>query len=470
MTTPTIHDVAEEIEALGLATRLKGDLVRPGDDDWDAERQVFNLVLDQRPAAIVLAESTLDVVHAVRFARRNRLRVAAQSTGHNAGPIETLEDTLLVKTSRMRGVEIDAAARRARVQAGARWEDVTARVSELSLAALHGSSPDVGIAGYSLGGGMGWLARKHGLQTNSVTAIQLVTPDGRLRLVDADHEPDLFWALRGGGGNFGVVTAIEFALYPVEELYAGALFFPVERAREVLHSWHELTPSLPEAITSVGRVLHFPPLPEIPEPLRGGSFAIVEAAYLGSERDGAELLRPLRELGPAIDTFAMVPPVALAELHMDPRDPVPYLTADRLLGDLPAAAIDDLLAAAGPGSGSTLLGFELRHMGGALARSEPGHGARATLDGSYSLFALGLTGDSASEAAVEADLDRLTAAAAPWVVGRYANFTERPIDASTFYPEETYRRLQAIKTLYDPNELIRANHPIPPVGKETNGS
>ena len=451
---------SDQIDVQDLNARIKGDVVTPGEDGWDASRGVFNLLLDQKPTAVVFAESALDVVEAMRFARANGLRVAPQSTGHNAGPLETLEDTLLVKTSRMREVEIDAEARRARVQAGARWEDVTARVSELGLAALHGSSPDVGVVGYSLGGGMGWFARKHGLQANSVTAIQIVTPDGRQRLVDADHEPDLFWALRGGGGNFGVVTAIEFALYPVDELYAGALFFPIERAAEVLHAWHELTPTLPEEITSVGRLLRFPPLPEIPEPLRGGAFAIVEAAYLGNGAEGAELLRPLRDLGPAIDTFAMVPPAALAELHMDPRHPVPSLTADRLVGDLPAAAIDDLLAVAGPGSGSTLLGFELRHLGGAMARSEPGHGARATLDGSFSLFAVGAVMDPASEAAIAADLERVTAAAAPWVVGRYANFAEQPIDTSTFYPDDVYRRLQAVKTLYDPDDLVRANHPV----------
>ena len=210
-----------------------------------------------------------------------------------------------------------------RVGAGAKWERVVPRLSALGLAALHGSSPDVGIAGYSLGGGMGWLARRYGLQANAVTAIELVTADGRLVRADAEHEPELFWALRGGGGNFGVVTAIEFDVYPVDELYAGALFFPFERAAEVLHAWSELLPTLPDEMMSWARVMHFPPLPDVPGVRRGRSFAIVMAAFLGSEADGRELLRPLRELGPALDTFAMVPPVVLGDLAMDPRDPLP---------------------------------------------------------------------------------------------------------------------------------------------------
>jgi FAD/FMN-containing dehydrogenase len=188
---------------------------------------------------------------------------------------------------------------------------VTPRLSELGLAALHGSSSDVGIAGYSLGGGMGWLARRYGLQANSVTAIEIVTAEGHLVRTDATHEPDLFWALRGGGGNFGVVTALEFTVYPVPELYAGALWFPFDRAGDVLRTWHGLLPTLPDEMMSWATLLHFPDDLAVPDELRGGSFAIVMAAFLGSASRGRELLRPLHDLGPATDTFACVPPIAL---------------------------------------------------------------------------------------------------------------------------------------------------------------
>ncbi len=267
-------------------TSAPRSFITPDDARFDEARLAFNLALDQRPAAVALAESVDDVVDAVRYARENGLRVAPQATGHNAGAYATLENTVLVKTTAMVGVEVDVEARRARALAGTRWTDVSAALEGTGLVALHGSSPDVGVVGYSLGGGIGWLARKHGLQTNSVTAIELVTAKGELVRADAQNHADLFWALRGGGGNFGVVTAIEFSLYPVDEVYAGRLIFPWERSAEVQNTWNDLLPTFPDEITSIGRILQLPPLPEIPEALRGAQIVVIEAAYLGSEEDG----------------------------------------------------------------------------------------------------------------------------------------------------------------------------------------
>jgi FAD/FMN-containing dehydrogenase len=294
-----------------LRARVSGEIVLAGDPGWDAVRQAWNLAVDQHPFAVALVESADDVLAVVEFARANGLRVAPQSTGHGASTLAGLEDAILVKVERMRRVEIDPAARRARVEAGAIWADVVEPAAEQGFVVLHGSSPDVGVAGYSLGGGMGWLARSRGLSANSVTAVEIVTADGRLVRADQENEPDLFWAVRGGGGNFGVVTAIEIALYEEPELYAGAMFWPVEQAAEVLHAWREWTETVPDTVTSVGRILHFPPIPDIPEPMRGNSFVLVEAVYPGSESEGAALVAPLRGLGPAIDTFAAVPPTAL---------------------------------------------------------------------------------------------------------------------------------------------------------------
>ena len=453
MTTAQLNEVSR------LRDRV-ARVVTPVDAGWDAARLAFNLTVDQHPALIAYPASAHEVAEVVRFAKERELTVAPQRTGHNAGPLGSLERTILLKTDDLGGVEIDASARRARVGSGMKWEHVVPRASDMGLAALHGSTPDVSIAGYSLGGGLGWYGRKHGLATNSVTAIELVTADGELRRVDHDHESALFWALRGGGGNFGVVTALEFELYEVPELYAGVMFFPLERASEVLHAWHELTPSLPEEMTTVGRVLQFPPLPEIPEPVRGQSFAIVEGFFLGTEADGRDLLAPVRDLGPAMDTFAMVPPVGIAETHMDPPDPVPAVSDTQLLEGLTPGAIDDFVAVVGPGSGSPLVTVELRHTGGALARAEAHHGALAKLAGSYAMFAGGMAMDEASAAASAATLERLTDALRGYEVGQYANFVERPFDARGFYPSDTYRRLQAIKGEYDPDGLFRANHPI----------
>lgn len=448
-----------------LRTRLSGHVTGPSDAGWDGARRAYNLTVDQQPAAVALPADEADVATAVRFAGEHGLRVAAQRTGHNAAPLAAGADTLVVNTASLDGVAIDAARRRARVGGGATWQAVVPTASAQGLAALHGSSPRLGVAGYTLGGGLSWYARQHGWAANSVTAVELVTADAEHARVDADTEPELFWAVRGGGGNFGVVTALELALYPMREVYAGALFFPWGQAGEVAHAWREWTASVPEATTSVARLLQLPPIPEVPEALRGRSFAVVEAVHTGGEAEGAELLAPLRALGPEMDTFAPVEPAGISDLHMDPPDPVPYHSDHRLLGELPAAAVDALIEAAGPGSGSPLLSVELRHLGGALARPEAHHGALAALDERVLCFAVGMTVDAPSTAAVDDHLTRTTAALAPHATAtRCLNFTEHAADASTFFPAGTFEQLQAVKARYDPHERFRANHPIPPAG------
>jgi hypothetical protein len=448
-----------------LSARMTGRVVTPSDPDWDGTRQVFNLATDLRPAAVALPRDVSDVIAAIDYASANGLRVAPQATGHNADALDSLEDVLLVDVRELQEVFIDASARRVRVGAGVKWERVVPQLSELGLAALHGSSPDVGIAGYSLGGGMGWLARKYGLQTNSVTAMELVTADGRAARVDAENEPELFWALRGGNGNFGLVTAIEFEVYPVENLYAGVMFFPFERAGEVLHAWTELLPTLPDELMTWAKLLQFPDVPDVPEPVRGGSFTVIFGAFLGSEGVGRALLRPVRDLGPALDTFAVVPPAALGDMAMDPPDPLPLVSTTALLSDLPSAGVDELVSAAGPGSGSPLDMVELRHMGGALARQSPGAGARATLPGSLAMLSLGVAGDDASAATARTYLESVERAVLPYRVGDYPNFVMQPTDASGFFDADTWARLRQAKALYDPSDLFKGNHHIPPAGR-----
>ena len=374
-----------------LADLLTGRVALPGDAGFDEARSAFNLLLDQRPAAVAFPADARDVAAAVAYARRAGLRVAPQATAHNQGPLGGLEHTLLLNVRGLQEVRVDPGARRVRVGPGVKWDRVAPRLSAHGLAGLHGSSPDVGIAGYSLGGGMGWLARKHGLQCNAVTAMELVTADGELVRADAEHHPELFWALRGGGGNFGVVTAIEFEVFEVEELYAGAVFFPFERAAEVLHTWSAMVPDAPEELMSWASLLHFPPLPDVPPFARGRSFAVVMAAFLGDEAEGRGRLAPLRALGPVRDTFATVPPVVLGDLAMDPYDPVPFHSSHHLLAGLGADTFDAVLDAVGPGSGHgpALTMLQFRQLGGALAREAPGAGARATLPGEVCSFALG---------------------------------------------------------------------------------
>jgi FAD/FMN-containing dehydrogenase len=444
-----------------LTALSTGAVVSPADAAYHEARLAWNLAADQHPAAVVFPENESDVAFAVAYAREAGLRVSVQGTGHNPMPLGEMRDSILIRTSRMRQVDIDPGARRARVQAGAIWSDVAGPANAHGLAALVGSSPDVGVVGYSLGGGIGYLGRKHGIQANSVTAIELVTADGELVRVDADHDPDLFWALRGGGGNFGVVTAMEFRLYPVSALYGGWLIWPWEQSQQVIERWVDWTRTAPDEITSMARIMQLPPIPDVPEMLRGRQIVVVSAAYLGDPEDGDKLLAPLRELSPEIDTFETMEPLGLSHLHGDPETPVPGLSDQAMADDLPQAAIDTFVAKAGPDAATALLVAELRQMGGAFGRSGEDHGALSRIDAGYVLFAVGMTPDAEVGAAVERDSRELMEAMAPYGHGRaYSNFAEREVDARSFYPEDTYRRLREIRASVDPDGLMRANHEI----------
>jgi FAD/FMN-containing dehydrogenase len=449
-----------DLEALRAA--IAGQVFVPGEAGYDQARQAWNLAVDQRPAVVVEAGSVADVAQAVRYARAHGIRIAPQGTGHGAGPLEPLDGAMLLRMTRLRTVHIDPAARTARAEAGAVWQDVIVPAAEHGLAGLAGNSPNVGVAGYTLGGGLGWLARRYGLAANSVTAAELVTPDGDLVRADADHEPDLFWAVRGGGG-IGVVTALEMRLYPVGELYAGDLFFPIQRAAEVLHAWRAWTDTVPDEVSSQGRLVRLPPAPQLPEPLRGRAFVKVEAACLGDAGTGAELTQPLRRLGPELDTFATIPPPALSQLHMDPDQPVPFQGDGAFLSDFPAAAIDALVGLAGPDADTLLASVEVGHMGGALARPAPSGGAQPSIDANYLLVAVGAIPAPGLARPVRAHVQAVKDALAPWHAGYdYYNFAETPAAASAVLPPASYRRLQQIKAAYDPDQMIISAHPVWP--------
>jgi len=447
-----------------LDSSLGGKLVLPGDARFDSARRAWNLAVDQQPAAVVFPESADDVAAAIGYAAGRGLRVAAQGTGHNAGPLGSLADTVLVRTDKMQGIRIDPQTRTARVQAGVVWLDVVQAAAAHGLAALAGSSPDVGVTGYTLGGGLSFLGRKYGLAASNVTAAEMVTADGRLVRADHEHEPDLFWAVRGGGGSFGVVTALEFRLFPLTQAYAGALWYPIGRAAEVLHAWAELTRGqVPDELTTIGRLLNFPPIPQIPEQVRGQSFVIIEAYHTGNPAQADELLAPLRALGPVNDTITTVPVPALSHLHMDPEGPVPGTGDGMMIDRLPAQAIDAFAAAAGPDAAFPLLSVELRHLGGELARPRPGNGALACLDARYVLFAVSMTPVPELVAPVMAQVQAIKDALTPWAAGHmYLNFAETQNPAAPLWTEYAYQRLRRIKASVDPDDLIRSNHPIPP--------
>ncbi|MFP5451406.1 MAG: FAD-binding oxidoreductase [Thermoleophilia bacterium] len=438
-------------------------MVTPDSPAWDEARSAWNLAADQRPDAVVMARSADDVAAAVRYAAREGLRVAVQSTGHGASAHGDLAGTLLINMAGMRGVTVDTDARVARAKGGAQWQDVLAVTAPHGLTALHGSAHDVGVVGYTVGGGLGWLARKHGLACNAVTAVEVVLPDGTARRLDADADGDGFWAMRGGGGGFGVITAMEFRLFPLTEAYAGWLIWPWERSEEILGAWSAWCADAPEDVTSVGRILQLPPIPDLPEEMRGAKLVVVEACFVCDREEADRLLAPLRALGPVKDTFDLMPAAALTMLHMDPPEPVPGIADGGLLDTFPTEAAAALAAAAGPGSGSPLLSVEVRHLGGALDRIPEGAGALAFLDGEFALFAVGLPMTPEMGEAIDASITNVLQTMGRWGFGRrYLNFAERPIDARSAFDGGAVERLQAARDAADPERILRPNHDVAP--------
>jgi hypothetical protein len=441
-----------------LRASVAGEIVVAGDERWDEARAAWNLAVDQQPVAVAIPENARDVVEILAYARDCGLQVAPQGTGHSAAPLGALRHTILLKTHRMRGVEIDPETRTARVEAGVLWIEVVEAAAEHGLAALAGSSPDVGVVGYTLGGGLSWLARKHGIGANHVTAVELVTADGTLRRVDPDNDPDLFWAVRGGGGAFGVVTALEFNLFPISQVYAGILWFPVERAAEILGAWRRWTETVPDEMTSVGRILQFPPIDEIPAPVRGKAFAIVEAIYCGSTVDGGTYVEPLRALGPVMDTVGTIPVQELSHLHMDPDEPVAAFRDGSALDDVDDELIELFIEGV---VGKPIVSAEIRHLGGAVGRAKAEHGAVAGFESPYVMSAVGLTPTADATEAVEGAVRGVRASLESWQSpNTYLNFAESRRSARSLFSEATYHRLRRVKAAYDPENVIRSNHPI----------
>src|SRR5690242_11402790 len=408
-------------DSSGLRLGIPAERVHlPGDASYDGARMPWNVAVDQRPAAVAYPRNADEVSAVVRAAADAGLRVAPQSTGHNAGPLAArgLDDVVVLRTSDMNLAIADPDAGIVRVEGGAIWEPAVQAAAAHDRAVLHGSSPDVGIAGYTLGGGIGWYARTHGLAANSLTAVELVIGDGTLVRASADENPALFWALRGGGGSFGVVTAMEFCSYPIESAYAGILMWDITETDRVLREWSAWAPGAPDEISTSFRVLRLPPMPDLPEFLQGRSLAVIDGAVLGSDERGEEILRGLRALRPELDTFGRVPATSLVRLHMDPEGPSPFTSDSRMLGSFPGAAVDAFLAEAGPDATTSLLLAELRQLGGALARPHEGGGVLSHLEGEFVSFAGGIAATPEMGAAAHADATGLMSALDPWSNGR----------------------------------------------------
>lgn len=455
-------------ELAHLQTRLTRGcrVITPGDKDYDEARRAWNLAVDQYPALIIQAQTPSDVVESIRFAGDQRLSVAATGTGH--GVIRNADEALLLHTSRLAGVRIDPTAQTAWVGAGTKWETVLKAAQMAGLAPLLGSSPDVGVVGYTLGGGFGWLGRKYGLATDSVNYFEVVTANGEHLRASAAENADLFWGLRGGGGNFGVVTGLEIRLYPVTTVYGGNLYYPVESAGKAFALFRQWIADAPDELTAAFTLMNFPPFPEVPDVFRGRSFAILRGCYCGPVEQGEALLRPWREWQtPLVDDFKAMPFAEVARISNDPIDPIPALTSGAWLSHLDDEIIEGLVQHVVPHHGPPALLFsEIRHAGGAIAAVDPNTTAYSHREARYSLQMVAVVPTPESHANAGHHITQLRRALTPHLHGGvYLNFLEGE-EARERTPQgfsaEAYARLQKLKARYDPHNMFGHSFAIPP--------
>jgi FAD/FMN-containing dehydrogenase len=443
-------------QALSDLSRVMPAVLLPGTEAYDAAVTPWNVAVSVHPAAVVEARSAADVAAAVRFGHRHRVPVAVQATGHGAR--STLEGAVLVSTRRMTRLTVHPEGAWARAEAGVTWAQVLESGAPHGLAGLAGSAPGVGVVGYTTGGGVGPLARTHGLASDRVRAFEVVTGDGELRRATPTEHPDLFWGLRGGKGALGIVTAVELDLLPISEIYGGAVYFDGADAGAVLHRWATWSATLPrEASTSVA-LLRLPALPDVPPPLAGRLSVAVRFAWTGPASLGEEVLAPVRAAAtPLIDTVATMPYAALGAIHADPVDPMPTHEEHSLLGSLPPAAVDRLLELAGPDAECPQVIVELRQLGGALSETPRVPSAYCHRDAGFSLLTIGLAVPplvDAVTAHARAVLDAMTEWTSP---GGLPNFGARD-DAAWMqrtYDPDVLHRLRRVSATYDPNGVLQ---------------
>ena len=462
---PRVHTARRPVEpdpagALDeLQALLPGQVLGPADPRWDAARLGWTVNVDQRPAAVVTVADVDDVVAAVRCAARHRMSVSVQPVGH--GATEALNGTVLLRTGALQEIEVDAERRVARVGAGVTWGQLLAAVEPTGLIVPAGSSPDPSVVGFTLGGGLSWFSRAIGTASQHVAAFDVVDATGHHRRVTATSDPDLFWAMCGGGGDFGVVTAIELRLTPAGPVLGGRLMWPIEMAWPVMRAYRRATRTAPEELTLWTHLFRFPPMPEVPEPMRGKAFVSVDLAHIGSQVELDAVLAPLREI-PALvmDTVGTVPLGSLGDIAAEPVDPMPTMETSGLMADFDEATLDRLLEVAGAGADVPLAVVQIRHLGGALGRQTEAGGPQGGIAEQYQLFALGVPAVPELVPSIEQSLAAVTGAVSPQLTGRtFFNFRSSDPDASSCFSATAAQRLRRVKTAVDPTGLFRSNRP-----------
>ena len=451
----TRPDTATEVVFAELDARTTGTVAVPGDPAYDALVSPWNLAVPVRPAAVLAAETALDVVEAVRFASRHGLHVTPQATGH--GPMAELTRELLVNTQGLDECVVHPEGW-ARVGAGVKWIRVVEAAAPYGLAPLSGSITDVGVVGYTTGGGLGPMARTYGLAIDKVRAIEVVTGDGMLRRATATEHPELFYALRGGKGMLGIVTAIEFDLVHQPTFYGGSLWFDGDSAATVIERWLHWSETLPDLGTTSIALFQLPAMPGVPPQLADRMALSVRYVWTGDPAEGERRFAEIRSSAPILlDDVALKPYTAIDSVHTDPLDPTPAYEAGSVLTAFPAEAAEVLLALTGPGSGSPQVLVEVRQLGGAFTRGGEHESAFSSRDAAWSLLIVGI----AEVPGVEGHAQAVLEAMEPWTGGhRLPNFTFTPEEYVDAYDDEALARLRAAVRAYDPQGVMAIGRTI----------
>lgn len=457
--------ITPEVLAL-LREKVRGGVLAPQETGYDFSRSAWNLNVQQRPALIALPASSAEAAECIRFARANGLGVAVQATGHGVG--RPADDALLILTRSLNRVTVDAAAQTAHIEAGVRWGSVLKVTQEHGLAPLLGSSTGVGAVGYTLGGGMGWLARQYGLSSDHVLRFEAVSAAGDIITASAGENPDLFWALRGGGGgNFALVTAMDARLFPVDRVYGGSLLYPAELAKAVFQHYREWAATAPDAMTSSVLIMNYPNSLDLPDPVRGKAYAVVRGCYAGDPAEGKAILDSWRSWhAPEFDLFGAMSFMGSAVISHDPPGPLAGVNDGAFLTNLNDAAIEAILAHTLSQSGPPLLiKAEVRQAGGAIARAEGGDSAVSHRSHPFLLHVIGMTPTPEAVLAVKAHTASLWQALEPSLAhAAWPNFLdgdEQAARINDLYEPEKRARLRAVKAAYDPDDVFRFGYGVP---------
>jgi FAD/FMN-containing dehydrogenase len=463
----TTHSTLSDATIAELTESIRGEVVKPGDGNYDDARAIWNAAHDRHPALIVRCAGQADVVEAVKFARSQELRVAVRAGRHSIPGFSTVDDGIVIDLGPMQGIHIDPATQTGRAEGGVQWGAFDHECQAFGLAVTGGLVSTTGLTGFTLGGGIGWLVRKHGLACDNVISADVVTADGRCVTASADENPELLWGLCGGGGNFGIVTSIEFKLHPVGPMVIGGpVFYPGDRAEEVLEFWREFVKTAPEELSTVANLLTAPPAPFIPEEWHGKKLIGIIACYAGPHEDGERAVAPLKALGdPVADLIGPIPYAALQGM-LDPLwgpGAYSYMKAG-YVNELDDDAITTLTRFH-QGATSPKSEIHLHHFGGAVAKVPADANAYGERQAPFVLNALA--------SSFEADgfddhvewAQQLNAEMQPSLNGSaYINFlsNEGEDRVRAAYGDEKFSRLQALKNEWDPTNFFSLNQNIPP--------